>query len=86
MMTSSRAESGQGKMRAGRGKDFPRRSLTLGSLGTSAGAVPSLSLKCLIIAPGGTGVFDPVSGIGTGLIDWGDSYERSFESSFFISP
>ena len=58
-------------MRAGRGKDFPRRSLTLGSLGTSAGAVPSLSLKCLIIAPGGTGVFDPVSGIGTGLIDWG---------------
>ena len=53
---------------------------------TSPGAAPSLSLKCLIIAPGGTGVFDPVSGIGTGLIEWGDSYERSFESSFFISP
>ena len=53
---------------------------------TSGVAAPTFSAKCIIIAPGGTGVFDPVSGIGTGLIEWGDSYERSFESSFFISP
>ena len=63
------------------------RPATAGGGGGTGGAVlPTRALKCIVIVPGGTGVFDPVSGIGTGMIDWGDSYERSFESSVFISP
>jgi hypothetical protein len=52
----------------------------------SAGAgQPAASLKALVIGTGGTG-FDNLAGQGTASINWGDSFEDSFEGLFSLAP
>ena len=53
---------------------------------SGAASDPSGPLSCILIAPAGTGIFSFVSGPGVALINWGDSFERSFSSGLYFHP
>ncbi len=64
---------------------FQPKRFTPGS-GAGTTVPPPIPMKCLFITPGGNGVFDGVSGIGTGYIDFGASYEDTVNSTVAIKP
>ncbi len=86
MRASSNTWAGRFSYSAGDGSEITGILIGLLTPAPAAAVADGIKLKCIVIAPGGTGVFDSVSGFGTGLIDWGDSYDRSFQSSVFILP
>jgi hypothetical protein len=59
---------------------------SVGLVGNAAAVTSPRLLRCVLIAPSGTGIFAGVSGRGVAAINWGDSFDRSFAASFFITP
>jgi hypothetical protein len=43
-------------------------------------------LHCVLVVPGGTGLFSGIAGHGTAAINWGDSFNDRFSASFSVSP
>jgi hypothetical protein len=54
--------------------------------GGAGAALDVRPLRCIVIAPGGIGIFGKVGGVGSATIDFGDSFDRLFKASLSVGP